>query len=125
MKIALTSVLVNSPVEAYKFYTETLGFLSHTFIPEANMAIVVSPEDPQGTALLLEPTDNPVGKTFHEAIYQQGLPAIVLGVENVQQEYERLKKLGVVFQQEPTQSQWGTLAVFDDTCGNYIQIHQP
>ena len=125
MKISLASLLVNSPAEAYKFYTEVLGFLNRMYIPEANLAIVVSPEDPGGTALLLEPSDNPIGRTFHDALYQQGIPAIVLGVEDVRKEYEKLKQRGVAFRQEPTTNEWGTQAIFDDTCGNYIQIHQP
>jgi len=107
-----------------KFYTEVLGFVKRMYIPEANLAIVVSPEEPNGTGLLLEPNDNPIGKTFQEALYQQELPAIVLGVEDIQKEYERLKKLGVVFRKDPTKTEWGTQALFDDTCGNLIQIHQ-
>ena len=124
MKIALTSVIVNNPNEAFKFYTEVLGFVKRMYIPEANLAIVVSPEEPNGTGLLLEPNDNPIGKTFQGALYKQGLAAIVLGVEDIQKEYERLEKLGVVFRQEPTKTEWGTQALFDDTCGNLIQIHQ-
>jgi predicted enzyme related to lactoylglutathione lyase len=124
MKIALTSVIVNNPNEAFKFYTEVLGFVKRMYIPEANLAIVVSPEEPNGPGLLLEPNDNPIGKTFQEALYRQELPAIVLGVEDIQKEYERLKKLGVVFRKEPTKTEWGTQALFDDTCGNLIQIHQ-
>jgi predicted enzyme related to lactoylglutathione lyase len=124
MKIALTSAIVNNPNEAFKFYTEVLGFVKRMYIPEANLAIVVSPEEPNGTGLLLEPNDNPIGKTFQQALYKQGLPAIVLSVEDIQKEYERLKKLGVVFTQEPTKTEWGTQALFDDTCGNLIQIHQ-
>jgi len=124
MKIALTSVIVNNPNEAFKFYTEVLGFVKRMYIPEANLAIVVSPEEPNGPGLLLEPNDNPIGKTFQEALYKQQLPAIVLGVEDIQKEYERLKKSGVVFRKEPTKTEWGTQALFDDTCGNFIQIHQ-
>ena len=124
MKIALTSVTVDDPGKAHQFYTEVLGFVTRMFIPEANLAIVVSPEEPEGTGLLLEPNDNPAAKTFQEAIYSQGLPAIVFGVEDIQAEYESLKKRGVVFQGEPTKTEWGTQVVFDDTCGNLIQLHQ-
>jgi len=125
VKISLTSVFVDDPVKAFKFYTEVLGFVERMYIPEAWLAIVASPEEPDGTGLLLEPNNNPIGKTYQQALYEQGLPAIVLGTEDVQKEYERLKGLGVVFSQEPTKMDWGTQAVFDDTCGNYIQIHQP
>jgi predicted enzyme related to lactoylglutathione lyase len=125
MRIALASVLVNSPTEAFKFYTEVLGFVERLYIPEANLAIVVSPEAPDGTGLLLEPNDNPAAKTFQKAIYNQGLPVIVFGVADIQHEYERLKQRGVVFQSPPSKMEGGpTVAVFDDTCGNFIQIAQ-
>jgi predicted enzyme related to lactoylglutathione lyase len=124
MKIALTSIFVNDPLEAFKFYSQVLGFVERMYLPDASLAIVASPEDPEGTGLLLEPNNNPIARDFQEALYQQGLPPIVFGVENVQEEYERLKKLGVVFLQEPTQTEWGIQAILDDTCGNYIQIHQ-
>ncbi|HMJ08382.1 MAG TPA: VOC family protein [Pyrinomonadaceae bacterium] len=124
MKIALTSVSVNDPIEAFKFYTEILGFKEKIFTPEMRLAIVVSPDDPDGTALLLEPNENLNTKAYFKGIYDAGLPVIVFGVDDVQKEFERLKDLGVVFRQAPAKSEWGTQAVFDDTCGNYIQIHQ-
>jgi len=124
MKIALTSVFVDDPGKAFKFYTEVLGFVERMYIPEAQLAIVASPEEPGGTGLLLEPNYNPIAKTYQEAIYKEELPAIVFGVEDIQQEYERLKKLGVAFRGEPTKTDWGTQAVFEDTCGNLIQLHQ-
>jgi catechol 2,3-dioxygenase-like lactoylglutathione lyase family enzyme len=124
MKIALTSVIVEDPLKAFAFYTDTLGFVEKIYMPEANLAIVVSPEDPDGTALLLEPNDNPISRTFQEAVYEQGLPLIVFGVENVQEEYNRLKGLSVAFREEPTTEEWGTTAIFEDTCGNLIQIQQ-
>jgi predicted enzyme related to lactoylglutathione lyase len=124
MKIALTSVPVNNPIEAFRFYTEVLGFVKRVFIPEANVAIVASPEAPDGTGLLLEPNDNPIAKTFQEGVYKAGLPLIVFGTEDIQKEYERLQALGVVFRSEPTKTDWGIEAVFEDTCGNLIQIAQ-
>ncbi len=124
MKIALTSVPVNNPIEAYKFYTEILGFKEKFYMPEANLAIVVSPEEPDGTALLLEPIDKTFAKTFQEELYKSGLPIIVFAPQDIHKEYERLKGLGVKFKKEPTKTQWGIEAIFDDTCGNYIQIHQ-
>lgn len=124
MKIGLTSVFVNDPVAAFKFYTEVLGFVEKLFVPDAQLAIVVSPDDRDGTALLLEPNENPIAKSYQEAIYQAGLPPIVLSVTDIQAEFERLKGRGVVFRQEPTKTEWGTLAVFEDTCGNLIQLHQ-
>lgn len=124
MKIGLTSVFVNNPLEAFTFYMEVLGFLKKFYIPEANLAIVVSPEDPNGTALLLEPNDNPIAKTYQESIYKIGLPVIVFGVDNIQNEYERLKNRGVVFRKEPKKTEYGIETLFEDTCGNLIQLHQ-
>ncbi len=125
MKIGLTSVFVDDPRKAFKFYTEVLGFVERMYVPEANLAIVVSPEELAGTGLLLEPNDNPIARTFQEAIYQQGLPVIVFAVEDIQHEHQRMTELGVVFTQTPTKTEVGTVAVFDDTCGNFIQLYQP
>jgi predicted enzyme related to lactoylglutathione lyase len=124
MKIALTSVSVNDPIAAFKFYTENLGFVEKMYKPEMFLAIVVSPEDKEGTAILLEPRGNLGSREFFDGIYDAGMPVIIFGVDDVQAEYERLKELGVIFKQEPTKTEWGTQAIFDDTCGNFIQIHQ-
>ena len=124
MKIALTSVHVDDPIKAFKFYTEVLGFNERLYMPEHLLAIVASPEDANGTGLLLEPSDNPIAKAYKEGLYNSDLPCIVFGVEDAQKEYERLKARGVVFKQEPTKTDYGTTAVFDDTQGNLIQIHQ-
>ncbi|MDX9830313.1 MAG: VOC family protein [Anaerolineae bacterium] len=124
MKITLVSLPVNDPMEAHKFYTEVLGFLSRTHVPEANLAIVASPEDPDGTGLLLEPNDHPVARQYQQGIYDAGMPIMVFGVDDIQGEYERLTRLGVEFRQEPTRTDYGTLALLDDTCGNLIQLHQ-
>lgn len=124
MKIQLASVIVDDPIKAFKFYTEVLGFIERVYMPEARLAIVASPEEPGGTGLLLEPNDNPIARTFQEGVYQQGLPVIVFGVEDIQKEYERLKKLGVVFRSEPTQQGPFLVADLEDTCGNIVQISQ-
>lgn len=124
MKIAMCSVYVNDPGKAHQFYTEVLGFVSTMYVPEALLAIVASPEEPNGSGLLLEPNDNPIAKTYQEALYKAGLPAIVLGVADIQKEYERLKNRGAVFTGAPTKTEWGTQAVLEDTCGNLIQLAQ-
>ncbi|MCE9598869.1 MAG: VOC family protein [Spirochaetia bacterium] len=124
MKIALTSIPVNNPIEAFKFYTETLGFVNRLFIPEAFLAIVASPEEPDGTGLLLEPNSNPLSSTFQQGVYKAGLPLIVFSVADIQKEYERLKIARVNFKKPPTKTEWGTEAIFDDTCGNFVQIMQ-
>ena len=79
-----------------KFYTEILGFKEKMCVPEANLFIVASSVEFNGTMLLLEPRDNPIAKTYQEDVYKAGLPVIVFGVEDIQKEYERLKKLGVM-----------------------------
>jgi uncharacterized glyoxalase superfamily protein PhnB len=95
------------------------------YMPDMQLAIVVSPDDPDGTALLLEPNENLDTKTYFQSVYDAGIPVIVFGVDDVQAEFEKLGAKGVKFTQEPTKTEWGTQAVFDDTCGNLIQIHQP
>lgn len=124
MKIKLTSIFVDDPNKAFSFYTKVLGFVEKMHIPEAGLAIVVSPEEQEGTALLLEPNSNPIARTYQEGLFKAGLPAIVFGVDDVKQEYERLKKLDVIFKKDPKKTEWGILAVLEDTCGNLIQLHQ-
>jgi predicted enzyme related to lactoylglutathione lyase len=124
MKIELVSVSVNNPLEAYTFYTEKLGFISRMYVPEAYIAIVASPEQPDGTGLLLEPRGNFGSKEFFDGIYTAKMPVIIFSTDNIQKEYERLKGLGVVFIKEPTKTDWGIEAIFDDTCGNYVQLAQ-
>lgn len=127
MQIKLTSVFVDDQVKALRFYTEVLGFIKRADIPvgEFKWLTVVSPEGPDDIELLLEPNANPAAETFQKAIFDQGIPATSFIVEDIQQEYERLKNLGVVFSSEPTEIEDGpTIAVFDDTCGNLIQIVQ-
>ncbi|MDX1283982.1 MAG: VOC family protein [Draconibacterium sp.] len=124
MRIKMTSVFVDNPNKALNFYTEILGFKTLMHMPEYNLAIVVSPEDENGTSLLLEPNQNPIAKKYHEDIYKENLPVIVFGSKNVQKEFEELSKKGVKFTQEPITNEWGITAIFDDTFGNLIQIHQ-
>jgi len=85
---------------------------------------VVSPEGPDDLELLLESNANAAAATFQEVLFAQGIPATSFATDDVQQEYERLKNLGVQFSMEPTKTEWGTLATFDDTCGNLINLHQ-
>lgn len=120
----MVSVLVNDPISAFKFYTEILNFKEHTYMPEGKLAIVVSPEEPDSTTLLLEPKGDGFAKEFQETAYGMKMPVIIMGVDDVEKEYERLKNLNVNFLKPPVKNDWGTQATFDDTCGNYIQIHQ-
>ena len=127
MKIDLTSIFVDDQDKALKFYTEVLGFVKKADFPvgEYKWLTVVSPEAPDGVELVLEPSDNPATRTFKKAVFEQGIPYMSFGVEDIQAEYERLKNLGVVFTSEPTNLGPAILAIFDDTCGNLIQLHQP
>ena len=126
MRINLASVLVDDQEKALRFYTEVLGFLKKHDIPlgEARWLTVVSPDAPDGTELLLEPDGHPAAKPFKAALVEDGIPYTSFGVADCQGEYERLRGLGVEFTQPPTQMGPVTTAVFDDTCGNLIQIAQ-
>jgi predicted enzyme related to lactoylglutathione lyase len=126
MKIYLTSVYVEDQDKALKFYTEVLGFIKKADFPVGpfKWLTVVSPEEPDGVELLLEPNDNPATKPFQKALFEQGIAATSFAVSDLQKEYERMKKLGVVWTQEPTPMGPVTIAVFDDTCGNLIQLAQ-
>jgi catechol 2,3-dioxygenase-like lactoylglutathione lyase family enzyme len=125
MKIKLTSVPVADLDKALKFYTEVLGFVKKTEIPAISWLTVVSPEEPDGTELLLEPNANyPAMKALKEALVKDGIPFTAFQVDDIQSEYKRLKKLGVAFTQEPTAAGPTTQAVLDDTCGNLIQSYQ-
>ena len=126
MKIKLNSVFVEDQDKALQFYTKSLGFVKKADFPigDAKWLTVVSADEPDGTELLLEPNGNPAAQTYQIAIFEQGIPATAFAVEDIQAEYERLKKLGVVFRTEPTPMENVTVAVFDDTCGNLIQIYQ-
>jgi catechol 2,3-dioxygenase-like lactoylglutathione lyase family enzyme len=124
MKINLASVFVDDQDKALSFYTETLGFVKKTEMPagEFKWLTVVSPEDPDGVELVLEPSDHPAVKPFKDAIVADGIPYASFAVADVHAEYERLSARGVKFVQKPTSMGPVTTAVFDDTCGNLIQI---
>jgi catechol 2,3-dioxygenase-like lactoylglutathione lyase family enzyme len=124
MRINLASVLVDDQDKALRFYTEVLGFVKKTEIPlgDARWLTVVSPEDPDGVELVLEPDGHPAARPFKDALVADGIPFTSFAVADVAAETQRLKALGVRFTQEPTQMGPVTTAVFDDTCGNLIQI---
>jgi len=126
MRIKLTIVYVDDQDKALRFYTEVLGFVKKTEIPlgEAPWLTVVSPDEPNGTELVLEPDAHPAARPFKEALVSDDIPYTSFAVDNVQQEFKRLQSLGVQFTQEPAQMGPVTTAVFGDTCGNLIQIAQ-
>lgn len=126
MKIKLTSVLVDDQDKALKFYTDVLGFKKKHDIPvgEFRWITVTSPEGPDDHELVLEPNANPAAKTFQKAMFDQGIPLTAFEVDDIQQEFERLKARGVAFTQPPTHAGAVTISLFADTCGNLIQIYQ-
>ena len=124
MKIYVTSVLVDDQEKALQFYTNVLGFVKKNDIPlgEARWLTVVSPDDPQGPELALEPDAHPAAGPFKEALVADGIPVTSFAVDDVHTEFQRLRGLGVRFTQEPLDMGAVTTAVLDDTCGNLIQI---
>ncbi|MET9557031.1 VOC family protein [Streptomyces sp. NPDC006645] len=124
MKINLSSVFVDDQAAAQRFYTEVLGFRTKNDVPvgDDRWLTVVSPAEPDGTELLLEPSGHPAVKPFKEALVADGIPYTSFAVDDVHAEFARLQGLGVRFTQEPVDMGPVTVAVFDDTCGNLIQI---
>ena len=125
MKITVTSVLVDDQEKALAFYTQVLGFVPKADVPlggEHRWLTVVSPDQPDGTELLLEPDEPPAARPFKDALVRDGIPFTSFAVEDVHAEAERLRGHGVRFTREPTAMGPVTTAVFDDTCGNLIQI---
>jgi catechol 2,3-dioxygenase-like lactoylglutathione lyase family enzyme len=127
MKITVTSVLVDDQAKALEFYTQVLGFVKKRDIPvgDARWLTVVSPEDPNGVELLLEPDGHPAARPFKQALVADGIPFTSFTVQDVHAEHARLRAGGVRFTQEPAEMGPVTTAVFDDTCGNLIQIATP
>lgn len=126
MRIVITSVFVDDQDKALAFYTSKLGFVKKTEVPlgAAKWLTVVAPDDVDGTELLLEPDNHPAVAPFKKALVQDGIPFASFGVNDVDAEYERLRKEGVVFTQPPVAMGPVTTAVLDDTCGNLIQLAQ-
>ena len=126
MRIHLTSVFVDDQEQALRFYTEVLGFQKKHDVPmgEHRWLTVVSPEDPGGPELLLEPSSHPAVGPYRQALVEDGIPCAAFAVDDVHAEYERLSGLGVRFTQPPVEMGNVTTAVLDDTCGNLIQLQQ-
>lgn len=124
IKIAVTSVFVDDQARALTFYTEVLGFEKRQDLPlgEFRWLTVASPAGPEGVELLLEPNDNPIAKTYQQAIHAAGIAAAMFAVDDIDAEYARLRSLDVAFTMAPTPAGPVTTAVFDDTCGNLIML---
>ncbi|WP_155591065.1 VOC family protein [Lysinibacillus cavernae] len=126
MKIIVNSIFVQDQEKALAFYTEKLGFVKKEDVPlgKFRWLTLVSPEDQEGTELLLEPDEHPAAKDYQKKIFTEGIPATMFGVDDIDKEYSRLLEEGVRFTIEPTKAGEVTIAVLDDTCGNLIQIIQ-
>jgi predicted enzyme related to lactoylglutathione lyase len=126
MKIIVTSLFVQDQDKALEFYTEKLGFVKKHDVPtgEYRWITLVSPDQQNGAELLLEPNVHPAAKEYQKRITSEGIPATMFGVADIRKEYEQLMEKGVKFTMEPTKMGEVTIAVFDDTCGNLIQIIQ-
>ena len=126
MRIWVTSVFVDDQPKALDFYTGTLGFTKKTDVPlgEYSWLTVVAPDDPDGVQLLLEPDQHPAARAAKAALVADGIPWTSFAVTDLAVEYERLRARGVVFTQQPTDTGSAVTAVFDDTCGNLIQLAQ-
>ena len=124
MKITLTSVFVDDQEKALRFYTDVLGFVAKNDVPmgEHRWLTVVSPDQPDGVELVLEPDEHPAARAYKQGLVADGIPYNSFSVADVQAEYDRLTALGVRFTQPPTQMGPVTTAVLDDTCGNLLQI---
>jgi predicted enzyme related to lactoylglutathione lyase len=124
MRIELTSIFVDDQRAALAFYTGVLGFVKRHEVPVGNdfWLTVVSPDSPDGPELLLEPCGHPAVKPYRDALAEDGIPLAQFAVDDVEAEHDRLTKAGVVFTQPPTDIGEHMVAVFDDTCGNLIQL---
>lgn len=125
IKIKLSSLFVDNQDKALKFYTEVLGFVKKTEIPMGEFRwLTVSSAGSDDIELVLEPNANPIASTYQKGLHDQGIPATAFEVDDINKEYERLQALGVNFKTPPMQAGPVSIAVFDDTCGNLIQIYQ-
>lgn len=126
MKIKLTSIMVDNQDKALTFYTDVFGFVKKTEIPVGayRWLTVVSPDGHDDVELALEPNANPAGKTFQEALFNQGIPAAAFEVDDIEREFNRLRSRDVVFTMPPTRTGAVSIAICSDTCGNLIQLYQ-
>ena len=122
--MSLVSVPVQDPIEAHEIYTTKLGFQSKEFDPDASLAIVVSVNDPEGTAILLEPCQGSFAESYQKSAFKENLPIMGLEVENLESELNRLKAAGVTLRPELDNPEWGIQNVFEDGCGNLLMIEE-
>ena len=126
MKLKVTTLYVDDQERALKVYTEVLGFMKKADFSQGTYRwlTVVSPQEPEGIELQLALNSDPAAKTFQQAQYQQGQPAVMFNVDDLQAEHDRMKALGAKFTMPPTKTTGSSIAMLDDTCGNLIQLTQ-
>ncbi len=124
MKLSLVSIPVQDPIKAHKIYTSKLGFVSKEYDADAKLAIVVSPEDSTGTAMLLEPCQGSFAESYQKSSFEANLPIMVFSVKNVEAELDKLKASGVIVRSELDKPEWGLMNLFEDGCGNLLMIEQ-
>ena len=124
MKLGVTNIYVNDQEKALRFYTDVLGFVKKTDVTQGpyRWLTVASSEEPEGIELQLAPNDNPPARTYQQAIFEQGQPAVMFYVDDVQAEYDRLSAAGVEFTMPPTKVTGSTITILNDTVGNLIQL---
>ena len=122
MKLSLVSIPVQDPVKAHEIYTTKLGFLSKQFDPKMSLAIVASPEDPDGTAILLEPCQGSFAEEYQKSAFDAKLPIMVFKVANVSAELEKLHSAGIKLRPELDKPEWGLTNLFEDGCGNLLML---
>ena len=124
MRIALVSIPVRDPITAHEIYTTKLGFMSKEFNPEASLAIVVSADAPEGTAILLEPCEGNFTEDYQQSAFNANLPIMVFSVDNVKAQKEKMMGSGVKLRPELDKPEWGIQNVFEDGCGNLLMIEE-
>jgi len=124
VKVSLVSMPVHDPVEAHEIYTTKLGFVSKEFDRDAQLAVVVSPDDPTGAQLLLEPCKGSFAEDYQKAAFEANLPIMVFSVKDIESELLRLKKAGIRIRLDLDNPEWGLENMFEDGCGNLLMIQQ-
>ena len=126
MRMYAKNFAVEDQSNALEVYTKKLGFIVKHDIPlgQHRWLTVVSPEEPEGVELVLEPNDLPAAREYQEALMQDGIPVTAFSVDDIEAEVIRLQGLGISFTQPPMKAGGAIMAVFDDTCGNLIQLNQ-
>lgn len=122
MKVSLVSIPVQDPIRAHEIYTSKLGFISKEFDPKATLAIVASADDPEGTAILLEPCQGNFAESYQKSAFDADLPIMGFVAKNVQSQLERMKAAGVKLRPELDKPEWGIKNVFEDGCGNLLML---